>query len=655
MTTFVPLMPTKASRDCKRQRERKRAAKLSQLLVGDAPPKRRLPLTHRKPMGTNRRMRFGVFDLETAGFGDGVLFATACYEGKDGRIYETVEFEGDLIPGRLLEWILSDEERRKCTWYAHNANFDWRYFHTEFLELLLQGYNIIPRARMKGVFYELQIQNEELDYTVTFRDSLAILPMSLKEAMAKLSTMDKLDIGLADGTTFDPSNELHRKYARRDSEGLLDVLINYDQLIYDHFNIHVRGTVAGNAYNAFLRMMPSDTSHWRLKPTVEEAIRKAYHGGIVYLTTCGKVHPEVFCYDINSSYPNVMRRYGVPCGNPVKVVEYDSEHPGFYLCHVRCTERDMFHFIPYRTPEGALRWTYGEFETWITSDELEAGLAHGYEIEVIKGYVFPRLEYPFTDFVSECERLRKLFKGQSLEMVAKLMQNSLYGKFGSKPMQHEYIFTAQYVGSETGFVPCVDEDDGLLSDCAYTRMAERDSEYMLPHWAAWITAHARLELVKIIDICGYDNFLYCDTDSVTCLRPGSERIQASGIVGSEYGQVKHEATYIDWVSYAPKYYVARGKRDLKTGEITYTYPTKCKGLPKKVTDETVKRQLHEGEKVRVQWEGPTSYLAFMQTGKYSRNYNRTPTDPTKLTNWEIEGHTIRPIPQLPVDSSCDST
>lgn len=641
---FTPITEYRSVTRNRARRAAERAERAAQTPPG---ARRKRPMSYRKPMPENRAKRFGAFDFETDGFSDRLLFGTACYEHQNKTRSDVKEFVGAQAARHFLDWLLDDEERRGVIWYAHNAGFDWRFLQPAVRELLSRGYYMIPKARMEGVFYELELRNDELEHEIIFRDSMAVLPMSLKDAMNKFSSMDKLDIGLAAGTTFDAQNEQHRAYARRDAEGLLDVLVNYDEMVYDKFSIHLRGTVAGNAYNAFLRKLPEGHVHYRLNAEVEKELREAYYGGIVSLKTSGKKFPFVRTFDINSSYPNVMRRYGVPQGNPWKTKEFDPDRPGFYYCHVKCDNQDMFHFIPNRGADEQLRWGYGECKTWITSEEVKAGRAHGYDIEVIRGYVFSRIEYPFGDFVDECERLRAAYKGMPLETVAKLMQNSLYGKFGSKVKQCEYIFTAEYLDASTGFRPVLDplEEDNLLEievDNLYIREGERDSEYMLPHWAAWITANARLELLKIIDICGYENFLYCDTDSVTCLPEGARRIEEAGIVGKQYGQVKDEGTSVYWESTAPKFYSSLGKLDPKTGEIVGGPIMKCKGIPRKALTEEIMLRIHEGEAVRVDWEAPTSYMTYIKTGKFSAHYNRTPTDPHNLPTWEVNGDSIRP-------------
>jgi hypothetical protein len=56
----------------------------------------------------------------------------------------------------------------------------------------------------------------------------------------------------------------------------------------------------------------------------------------------------------------------------------------------------------------------------------------GYQFEVIKGYEFER-GFIFKEYVEKMYTLRmKYAKGTSMNLIAKLLMNSLYGKFGMK-------------------------------------------------------------------------------------------------------------------------------------------------------------------------------------------------------------------------------
>lgn len=89
----------------------------------------------------------------------------------------------------------------------------------------------------------------------------------------------------------------------------------------------------------------------------------------------------------------------------------------------------------------------------------------------------------------------------------------------------------------------------------------------MPQWAVFITARARLALLKEIYAIGPTNVLYGDTDSVT-LKPGFELP-----TGKAYGDWKLEKTWIAFRARGPKIYAGQKAGDDKlTGA--------AKGIPK---------------------------------------------------------------------------
>jgi hypothetical protein len=68
-----------------------------------------------------------------------------------------------------------------------------------------------------------------------------------------------------------------------------------------------------------------------------------------------------------------------------------------------------------------------------------------------------------------------------------------------------------------------------------------------PHWAAYLTSEARIELHKKLTLAGSGG-VYCDTDSVY----STNKLTAD--LGPELGQWKKEGIFEDWRAIAPKLY-----------------------------------------------------------------------------------------------------
>jgi hypothetical protein len=63
---------------------------------------------------------------------------------------------------------------------------------------------------------------------------------------------------------------------------------------------------------------------------------------------------------------------------------------------------------------------------------MDNAVKYGYTFEIIKGYEF-RKGNIFKDYVNKMYELRLQYsKGEAINLIAKLLLNSLYGKFGMK-------------------------------------------------------------------------------------------------------------------------------------------------------------------------------------------------------------------------------
>jgi hypothetical protein len=81
-----------------------------------------------------------------------------------------------------------------------------------------------------------------------------------------------------------------------------------------------------------------------------------------------------------------------------------------------------------RTIAGCL--SLGSWEGWIFSEEMDNAMKYGYTFEILKGYQFQK-DYIFKDYIIKMYNLRLQYeKGTAMNLIAKLLMNSLYGKFG---------------------------------------------------------------------------------------------------------------------------------------------------------------------------------------------------------------------------------
>ena len=580
----------------------------------------------------NRSFYVAALDTETIGL-DGELSIVQLYHElwDEPRIYENVS--------DALEYIFSMNEKilSKTIWYSHNAEYDWRYMFEAFRryddEFLFQ-----PMERTAGKFFQINVNSKTESSPsgrpkkiTIFRDSMALFSSSLKEFTRNFAPQfEKQDIGLA-YQNFERSNSVHIDYAKNDVLGLVAAVIRFDEIVYDKYGVHIKGTIASTAFQAMLRFLPEDEYHNRQSTLAEQFFRKSYYGGRVQLSCipcCSYV--RVVVYDINSSYPAQMR-LGVPKGRAVSVWEYRKDCPGLYHVIASVPDDLLWPMIPHRNGN-KLSFPTGTFETWVTSLEIDYASCLGCAFKILDGYIFlDGLTECFNDFVDVCEGLRTEYKGTPTEIVIKLMQNSVYGKFGTKPEGREVMLSFGEVPDD--FLPIMDEETGDLLPNLYFKNEPRDAEYMMPHYAAWITANARIALDRAIRLAGAENVLYGDTDSIHTTPAGAVRLNETDVVGKRYGQFKLEKTYVEARYHAGKSYTA-----IIEGKEAEGIKVVCKGIPGsllKIPDKADPQfaaklnrrnelcaRIHSGERVEVLYHSSLSAQAFLKL-------NKTPETPVR--------------------------
>ena len=77
----------------------------------------------------------------------------------------------------------------------------------------------------------------------------------------------------------------------------------------------------------------------------------------------------------------------------------------------------------------------GKFTGWFYSKELQVAKVLGYKIEILKGYHYSKEEILFKDYMDKIYQLRTQYpKTDALNLIAKLLGNSFYGRFGMHPL-----------------------------------------------------------------------------------------------------------------------------------------------------------------------------------------------------------------------------
>lgn len=605
-----------------------------------------------------------AFDIETDGLGGdflavGWMDKASVSDGfGSGCVPANVHLSSNWH-GFLDEVLLQDSN---SLWTAHNlGGYESLYFfEDETAEFLIErGWNV-EAIGPKGRPCLLILTREDREIKVW--DSYSLIRMPLKDATAMFNERyTKIEREEDWSVAFDLSKESDREYLRHDVLSLQEVCSTFRAYFKAAFNVEPGYSLPSSGVRAFRRTMPHNVEYRNITNWGEEKIRNAYRGGRVIVRD-SFVHKCVEKYDFNSMYPAVMRDCGVPVGNDYWSPREIVNRPGYV---------NLIVDIPRSTPpwrcvlsDSAKRFPTGVFETWCATDEWEQAKEWGAELlEFKQGIYFDRIEHVFTSFVDLCERLRTEAKRdgkKALEKMVKLCQNSLYGKFG----QRRDVLSVQISAERVGVPITV---SGGVSDYVYEVPAETASNEIMPHWAAWITAQARLRLCRSIDhVSNY--FVYADTDSIlvdfgrdtdteitaVSLTSGLDNMDDNHVtqqrsearsaleklpIGKRYGELKHEGTVRDFFTVAPKTYSGY---DGDTGE----HVCAAKGIPKRAATRDNLSRARLGDKVRAEITSVRSLKSSVKYGK-ELTINRTfPTPQSSLQYRWSEGEFVSPHSDL---------
>ncbi len=548
---------------------------------------------------------FGAIDCETQGLGGPLK----CFQvGLMGTVEIFLNVE-DTIDFLSLYGS-------PVIFYSFNASYEFRYLLPYLID---QKYDIDFGLRTQTDIYRIRFKPEghPKSHYIEIRDAACLFSVGTtlkKFAYAFTPEIPKLEHD--HNVIFDLANPEHVAYAKRDVEILLLGMPRLDALLQKTFGIGVGHTAAGTALAAWQNTLTKKEFYKcsRAGPK-EDYIRSAYFGGLVFLTRIDTVQ-DVETYDINSSYPSVMQNFGVPDGDCIESIHYQTEYPAIYTVTVETPPDMVIPILPMRNVRGHMLWRRGTFETTVTNVEIECAKRHGYIIHDVKrGLRWSRMAKPFDDFVNHCKAIRKKFKGKTEETLGKLMQNSVYGKFGANRERYE-VFKS--VGDDWFDTVPLEYGDGEY----LIRSTISDDMKIKPEWSLFITAQARVNLIDAAYSVGVEHVVYGDTDSLTIRKGHGHKLS----VGLEYGQFKLEKSWNHFRAIAAKVYAGQ----LITGENIGA----CKGVAaKSLTPEHWQELINTGHT-----EGAALSLHGVMKGLKSGQMKEAEILNRKSTNLENSQH-----------------
>jgi hypothetical protein len=563
-------------------------------------------------------------DLETIGVSNGkgeVLspYLLCWYDGKRDKNYsyfinDNINLKG-MIYSAMKDICIRKYKNYKI--YLHNfSKFD-SIFLIKYLTKIGKCDPIIHKGKIISFSFS---PNWKKDFRITFLDSYLLLPGSLKNLSKSFNIESPKDLFpiLFNDINYQGSipnikyfnNITHEeyenykeiftnkiwnfkeesiKYCIKDCIALYQILWKFNKLIYKkfHLNIVEYPTLPSLAFSIFRGNYYKNEVIHQLSGNIDKDIRLGYTGGSTDMFI--PKNPEgvkIYVYDVNSLYPYVMNEFPYPIGTPIyfegDILKDNPEAFGFFYCKIQSPD-NLNHPIlqlHHKTQSGIRTISpLGSFEGWFFSKELENAKNFGYKYEILRGYLFEK-EYIFKNYVNDLYSLRLEYpKTDPMNYIAKILLNSLYGRFGMND-----DFNILDIVNKTELKEIEESHLNIDSVIQLSSNAKAEKEKYLVSYsnpdnkiitkmdgnkeihniniaiASAVTAYARIHMSQFKNnpnALARPNLYYSDTDSLYFDGPLPDHFISDTILG----KMKLEGIYNKAIFLAPKVYALENEKD----------------------------------------------------------------------------------------------
>lgn len=486
----------------------------------------------------------------------------------------------------------------------HNLKFDGEFI---LYHLLKNGFTYTEKLERKsktfstlisdmGLFYQIEVYFEVGKKTkkVTFLDSLKIINQSV-EQIAKTFNLpiSKLTID------YNEPREKGHILTKEEQDYITNDVVIVAKAMENMYQMGLTKMTAGsNAlfnYKQILTQNKFEKIYHKLTYQCDSDLRQAYKGGFTFLNPYyeGRDVLAGEVLDVNSLYPFVMYDKLLPFGEPFffegQYVE-DRVYP-LFIQRITCSFKIKEGKIP------TIQIKHRQFvdNEYLTSsnDEIVALTLTNidlklfleqydvYDLKYHCGWKFKAMHGLFKEYIDKWIKVKNdatISGNKGMRQIAKIMLNSLYGKFASSMDAQSKI---PYL-------------EGDIVKYKLSEKTTKDGVY-LP-MGAFITAYAREKTIRTsqaikdysIKKYGQDLYCYSDTDSIHTLLPIEELKQFCEIDDVKLGAWKHE-------SHFTKARFVRQKTYLE--EIDGQMKITCAGLPPRCYEQVEWQNFKVGLKV----------------------------------------------------------
>jgi len=224
-----------------------------------------------------------------------------------------------------------------------------------------------------------------------------------------------------------------------------------------------------------------------------------------------------------------MKSFKMPIGNPTyfqrDIRKFNPNAFGFFYCKIMAQEGLLYPILQvhHNSKDGQLRTIapLGEWEGMYFSEELYNAENFGYKFEVLWGYLFDK-DYIFKEYINDLYNIRLNYpKNDPMNLTAKLLLNSLYGRFG----MHDNFNILEFVNQE------IFEKLTNKSNIKIENITQLGSKFLVSYngnkmdvdkelnnvnisIAAAVSAYARIHMSQFKNNPNLPNLYYTDTDSI---------------------------------------------------------------------------------------------------------------------------------------------
>lgn len=489
-------------------------------------------------------------------------FINFCIKENNPILYfHNLKFDGEFI----INWCIENGFK----WVDKKEDIENKTFTTLITDM--------------GQFYNITIYfkvgNKKVK-KVTIYDSLKIIPFSVEQIAKSFNLpISKLKIDYkmprAKGHIL---TEEEKEYIKND---VLIVAKALKVLFSEGLTRMTEGSNALNNYKEILTKSKFEHYFPELDYETDKDIRQAYKGGFTYLNPIYKEKDvkNGVVLDVNSLYPSVMYTEKLPFGDPIYYEGKYKEDKVYdlYIQMITCSfelKKDKIPTIQIKNnrmffkPNEYLTSSNNEIVCLVlTSVDLKLFLEqyNVYDLDYISGWKFKSIKGLFTDYIDKWIKIKidaTKSGNKGMRTLAKLMLNSLYGKFATSM---DSRLKMPFLG-----------DDEII----HYKMQDKETKkgIYLP-MGCFITAYARNKTIRTSQAIkdyslkkyGKDLYIYSDTDSIHTLLPIEELKQFCDIDPVRLGAWKHEGSFTKARFIRQKCYIE---------EIDNEIQITCAGMPK---------------------------------------------------------------------------